>query len=232
MSISQLKNTKQGKACLIVSGGHSVNLIDLQAAERKGIDIVCVNYNLTTIRPAYYIHCDKILGRWYEYINTSVPVISYYPNICAKTRYTYLLGDTNTYTYDDGDHIMTCSHSTPYAVQICDLMGYDTIYLIGADYYGDTNKLHYYDSKGAWERYKDSRLFDMYKRFVSSIVDKNYFSRQKRMYDNRIFRTDNTVYSAINDYANLKISANRVKNLNKNSKLSIFEYVDIDIFEK
>lgn len=227
-NISELKYTKKGKSCIIVGGGYSAKDIEFDIIKKMGLDIIAINYYFFDIEPTFYIHSDKILDDWYDEIQTDVPSISYFKNNLKHASYVYRLGDKIQYSLDD-DHLQLCSHTPPYAVQICDLMGYENIYLIGLDYSGKLDLIHYYDNF----QIINHRNFDMnmrikYINFKHNAIlprDAKYFEKQYDMYEKRMFNTGNDL-ACLNDYKKIKISS-KVYNVSCVSKLDTYEFKDI-----
>lgn len=221
IDIRELKNSKTGKDCIIVAGGHSVNEVFFDSIVANNIDIIAVNYIFIKLPVEYIVHYDKEVANFYdEYYNGNGKIISYRPN---KSKYT--CSDFPKHYFYSG------SHTSFVALQFAQDLGYKKIYLAGYDFRSCHKELHYYDKNyypltyGTWIDYKDKDLYDNYVKYKKEVLDikysqqyKDYETLQQKCYKKKIF------VDSIKDYDSVEWTA-EIINMNFASKLKKFKFL-------
>ena len=136
-NVLKLKDKYTGKIGLIIGGGCSVNEFDFSSVPEEVIRIN-VNWSFIDTRIDYTIYADNFFRGEVIKGNYKVPeaskVIGYEKFIYSGTDYFFNFND-----------VVIGFHSGYYALQIAQIMGFDSIYLIGFDYKENDGKLHYYE---------------------------------------------------------------------------------------
>ena len=211
-SIETLYGTKQGKELVILAGGYSVN--DFRYADFRNCEIMAINFNFLNVDIDYYIHVDKYLEQWYEMLRD----LGYEFKLIAFDK---TASDLTNYTFTADGY----SHTTPYAVKIALDMGYDKIYLYGADYTGDPKHPHYYNREGEWLLMSDFELRRRYHTFKERVLDMamdgKYDNILEEKYKKRMLAEG--IFDITKDYNREHFETPRVINMSKISRLTKFK---------
>jgi hypothetical protein len=203
-NILKLKDSGIGKDVLIIGGGTSVQ--NFRFDKLKYMDFFGVNFQFLekteygkNVKLTYQIYADKSfsdLSKYMYFGNTQL--IGFKP---TRKNDANQLSVKSNYFYDENT-IQLERDSCHYAIQICKIINYNNIYIIGLDGYSNW-KIHYWGDK-------------------FSINGKEYFihENEKKMIEKVQFKKMVKYYDDLKDYKN-------VYNLNPNSKIKAFPFRDI-----
>jgi hypothetical protein len=133
LNVKLLKDKYKGKKILIVGGGPSWQTLDYSKISDDFL-IMTINYNFK-INCDYMIYTDSSIADYLKDIkyHDNRNIIGFEERVDGQADYFFRVGDP----------FRRCLHTTAYALQIVDLMGFDEKYLIGCDYYRYPNGKDY-----------------------------------------------------------------------------------------
>jgi hypothetical protein len=146
LDITSLAGKYTDKELLIVGGGPSWQNVDYSKLS-KGIIVMVINYNFS-INCDFMIYTDTTIAEYLRAVKykDDRKIIGHYQRVDGQADY----------FYKENAPFKQCKHTTAYALQIAQVMGFRKKYLIGCDYYRYPGNRDYCYKKLKNYTYKES----------------------------------------------------------------------------